>query len=67
MDEPICPICGESCNELYTDKNGDIIGCDNCVSTIDAWEWLQDQELNKEILKAESYYDYLKEEGLLAV
>ena len=35
---PHCPVCGEECDTIYKDKEHDIVGCDNCVSTADAWE-----------------------------
>ena len=35
---PICPQCGKECEEVYRDrKTLDIIGCDVCVRSIDAW------------------------------
>lgn len=37
-DPPICPVCGSECDTLYRDKFGDIVGCDECISTVDAWE-----------------------------
>lgn len=41
---PICPVCGEETDTLYADMDGEIFGCDNCVKTIDAWDW---EENNK--------------------
>ena len=35
---PVCPVCGEECDTLYTGKDGEVFACDNCVSTKDAWE-----------------------------
>lgn len=35
---PHCPVSGEECDTIYKDKEHDIVGCDNCVSTADAWE-----------------------------
>lgn len=37
---PRCPVCGEECEEYYLDDNKCVIGCENCVSTIDACEYL---------------------------
>lgn len=34
-----CPVCFEETTLIYTGKNGEVIGCDNCVTTWDAWEW----------------------------
>lgn len=41
---PRCPVCNEETDTLYADMNGEIFGCDNCVKTIDAWDW---EENNK--------------------
>ena len=37
-DSPICPVCGEECETLYL-QDGNVIGCDSCVSEKNAWEW----------------------------
>ena len=33
---PICPVCGEECEEIFRDLN--IVGCDICIKQSDAWE-----------------------------
>ena len=38
QDEPRCPVCGELCETLYKDRYGDIVGCDECITTLNAWE-----------------------------
>lgn len=38
---PVCPVCGEECNEVYTYTNNEIIGCDCCVNIRDAWECVE--------------------------
>jgi hypothetical protein len=35
---PRCPICDAETDTFYKDKHGEIVGCDECVSTCDAWE-----------------------------
>lgn len=41
--EPICPICGKSCETFYKTSNElEIIGCDFCVKAYDAWEEFSD-------------------------
>lgn len=35
---PICPVCGAECETLYKDKWGDVIGCEDCVTAVEAWE-----------------------------
>lgn len=39
-DEPpvVCPVCGKECETLFKDWNGDIVGCDNCITQINYWE-----------------------------
>lgn len=39
---PICPVCDEETATYYKDKHGDIVGCDNCIQTADAWEEKQE-------------------------
>ena len=41
---PSCPVCGEECETYYFDKYGDIIGCDQCVITGNAWEYIDEHE-----------------------
>lgn len=36
--EPECPMCGSRCDTIYKDRYEDIVGCDCCIKTIDAWE-----------------------------
>lgn len=36
--DPICPLCGKVCNIVYKEPGGDIVGCDNCLRAVDAWE-----------------------------
>ena len=35
---PRCPICGAECESIYKNSDRDIVGCDVCVGTEDAWE-----------------------------
>lgn len=35
---PICPICGAETDTFYRNRDLDIIGCGECVSTVDAWD-----------------------------
>lgn len=37
---PHCPRCGEECETLYRDRYGEVVGCENCVETLDAWDYL---------------------------
>ena len=36
-DAPICPVCGEETDTVYTDYGGEIVGCSNCLMPHDAW------------------------------
>jgi len=40
MIEPHCPICGASCDTFHVNKDREIVGCDVCLSAVDAWEWV---------------------------
>ena len=44
MPMPRCPECGSECSVLYRDSIGLIIGCDQCIDSIDA----MDYQLSKE-------------------
>lgn len=37
-DEPRCPVCGAICETIYTFKGADIVGCDICLTTKDAYD-----------------------------
>ena len=41
----ICPVCGAECEEIYETKEyGEVLGCDQCILTRDAYEWKDQQE-----------------------
>lgn len=35
---PHCPFCGEACTTVYIGFYNEIVGCENCIGTADAWE-----------------------------
>lgn len=37
-EEPVCPICGARCEDIYKDREGEIVGCDECLKRCNAWE-----------------------------
>ena len=40
--DPICPICGsKTCDQVYLDKDGDPVGCENCLKRVDIWLWAE--------------------------
>ena len=45
-DDPVhCPICGEECDTIFYDKNGEIFGCEQCIQKKDAYEWAEEERL----------------------
>jgi len=57
---PICPVCGEEC-ETIKRQEGEIIGCENCVTDEDAWQWLWDEINGEEQIKADMAYEAARE------
>lgn len=43
-DPPVvlCPECGRECDTIYTGVNGEVLGCDNCVTKWDAYDWKEE-------------------------
>ena len=41
---PECPVCGCEAEEFYLDFNGNICGCDVCISTRDAVEYMEEKD-----------------------
>lgn len=39
---PRCPICGAETDTFKKDHYGEIVGCDECVKDIDAWDYVED-------------------------
>ena len=35
---PVCPVCGDETDTYYKDFHGTIVGCDQCMDTVDARE-----------------------------
>ncbi len=35
---PRCPVCGKECAAVHRNRYLEVIGCNACVSTVDAWE-----------------------------
>ena len=43
-DRPVfCPECGEECSFIYV-KDGDVIGCDNCVEEMSSDTWRDEHD-----------------------
>lgn len=45
---PFCPICSRECNSLYLDTDGDVIGCEHCISQTDSFTYVNEdaEEIN---------------------
>lgn len=39
---PRCPECNEEADTFFQNKDGYVIGCENCIVPIDAWEYARD-------------------------
>lgn len=35
---PHCPVCGCECETIYRNRYDEIIGCNECIDAVDAWE-----------------------------
>lgn len=35
---PTCPECGQEAENFYKTADGYIVGCENCITKVDAWE-----------------------------
>lgn len=38
---PVCPMCGEETDTLMKTTVGEIVGCDQCVKLVDAWDYTE--------------------------
>lgn len=39
---PRCPVCGRECETIYQNGDGYAVGCDECLTALDAWEVMND-------------------------
>ena len=63
--EPVtCPICEEKCEEVYIDRAGDVVGCDICMSTKDAYEWAAEEAENARAEMEDWKYDEYRDRML---
>ena len=46
--DPTCPICGKECETIYTDKDGEAFGCNECVTLWEAYEWCDEHREEEE-------------------
>lgn len=40
---PKCPVCEAETDTFYRNKDLDIVGCDECVCTVDAWDYTDEK------------------------
>lgn len=38
---PTCPVCGAECETIYTGFLRAVIGCDVCVDSVDAYDYME--------------------------
>lgn len=55
-EQPICPECGEECEVIYL-VNGNVVGCDNCVTEKDAYDWMDEMREASEADKGSYYHE----------
>jgi formylmethanofuran dehydrogenase subunit B len=52
--EIICPLCDSECETIYESSEGEILGCENCVSRKDSFDWYcEERERLKEMIEGE--------------
>lgn len=56
-DEAYCPVCGSTCGKYYRSLNGEILGCDECVEEIDAFEY----NAERRVEQAEYYKELMRD------
>lgn len=42
-DDVGCPVCGEAAETFFV-IDGEVIGCENCVDRVDAYEWKENHD-----------------------
>ena len=59
---PVCPVCGEECNQFYVNYSGDeIVGCEGCIHMVCAYERTEADRLGAAI---DYHYDIWKERNM---
>ena len=39
-----CPICGEECETIFRDISGNVVGCEQCLTKQDSYEWAEEEK-----------------------
>jgi len=58
---PVCPICNLQCSYFHYDITGELVGCNNCVTTRDAFEVLDEAIENEEDLHGDMEFESRRE------
>ena len=35
----LCPVCGQLCETIYTYQDGSVVGCENCLTAHDVYDY----------------------------
>lgn len=59
---PVCPICGQECETIYKDMaNNEVVGCDQCILAVDAYQWQEDEDENAEASQGDEEFESRRE------
>lgn len=59
---PVCPVCGQECETIYKDaSNGEVIGCDQCILAVDAYQWQEEENENAESVRGDEEFESRRE------
>lgn len=53
---PNCPVCGDKCETVYKNCDGEVIACDGCINSQDAWEWQAEEKEAEEADRGDRLY-----------
>ena len=42
-EPPVCPVCECSCKTIWKDKWNQVVGCNVCMESRDAFEWWEEE------------------------
>lgn len=60
----ICPVCGAEAEEFFL-SDGEIAGCNDCITRKDAYEYAIEQEEAAKEAAEEARYEAMREEAYL--
>lgn len=63
-EEPRCPVCDSDLSATLYKVDGEIVGCQDCVSIIDIWDFCPDEEYPKcPVCGSPSASEVIKKDG----